>query len=176
MKSIIKRDVLSVLAKAFRAIRKDELLRLREISNEVIHNASIFQDEYSISTAILIYAISKVSIPPADLRKMVLPVLKEMVADMAADRHEQYRQKTRELLADLEKKSNRTVSEMLQQAQISKGTKIYDHGISLPRVAETLGISVWDLTEYIGKTGIAETMGDPGDIQERLSFTRRMFN
>ncbi|MEK6849763.1 MAG: hypothetical protein AABY01_04310, partial [Nanoarchaeota archaeon] len=56
----IKEDILSVLKKAIEALKSGNFIVLDELSNHTIHDASIYQDEDSTSTAILMYTISKV--------------------------------------------------------------------------------------------------------------------
>ena len=60
MKSIIKKDILSILRRVIDALEKVDLASLADISNRINHNSSIFQDEDSIQIAVLIYALSKV--------------------------------------------------------------------------------------------------------------------
>ena len=63
MHDIIKKDILTVLTELVEILKVKEegdISEIKELSNHVIHNASIFQDEDSISVAILIYALSKI--------------------------------------------------------------------------------------------------------------------
>ena len=63
MQDIIKRDIIAVLTDLAGILkeRKDiDVSGIKLLSNHVIHNASVFQDEDSISIAILIYSLSKI--------------------------------------------------------------------------------------------------------------------
>ncbi|MBN2422456.1 hypothetical protein JXB41_04475 [Candidatus Woesearchaeota archaeon] len=179
MKEIIKKDILSLLNKSIEAIKKDELLKLRTISNEVIHDASIFQDEDSISAAVVIYTVSKLHEETNIINKIVLPHLEELIAALKKNDYEAYREKIKELLTNISEKSHKTkfyISEILQRAQINKASKIYEHGISLARVAETLGVSRWELMDYIGKTTIPDSLEDISNVSDKIKFTRTLFN
>ena len=62
MNEIVKRDILAVLndlAGILKVKEESDAAQIKELSNHVIHNASIFQEEDSVSIAILIYALSK---------------------------------------------------------------------------------------------------------------------
>ena len=63
MDEVVKKDILKVLSDVAAILQVEEekdVAELRELSNHTIHNASIFQDEDSVSIAILIYSLSKV--------------------------------------------------------------------------------------------------------------------
>ena len=52
---------------------------------------------------------------------------------------------------------------------------MYEHGISLGQVADALGVSMWELMDYIGKTRIVDKFGSETDIKQKLEFTRGLF-
>ena len=63
MNDIIKKDIIEVLNKLVGILKVKEdsdIIEIKELSNHVIHNASVFQDEDSVSIAILIYSLSKI--------------------------------------------------------------------------------------------------------------------
>ena len=177
MKEIIKKDILNLLENSINALKKDKLLKLRLISNQVIHNVSIFQDKDSISTAILIYTISKIYKEKNDINELVLPYLKELKRSLKKNNYDLYRKKIKELLNKMKKysKTKYYISEILQQAHVNKASKMYDHGISLSRVSETLGVSMWELMEYIGETSIPDTYEYETNIKNKIEFTRKIF-
>ena len=59
MEPIVQQDITNVLAQVLKALHDDDTTALLELSNHTIHDASIFQDEDSISFAVLVYALSK---------------------------------------------------------------------------------------------------------------------
>ena len=57
MDDIVKKDALQILNRVIEIVKiKDEkdALELKELSNHTIHNASVFQDDASLSIAVLI--------------------------------------------------------------------------------------------------------------------------
>ncbi len=55
-----KEHVLNVLKKARLALKSDDYIEVKNLSNRVIHSASINQDPDSISLAVVIYSLSKI--------------------------------------------------------------------------------------------------------------------
>src|SRR3989338_8156805 len=63
MNEIVKKDITAVLnelASILKVKEESDIIEIKELINHVIHNASVFQDEDSISVAVLIYSLSKI--------------------------------------------------------------------------------------------------------------------
>ncbi len=56
----VKEDIINVLNLSVEALEEEKHQDLGEISNHIIHDASVFQDDDSLSVAVLIYALSKI--------------------------------------------------------------------------------------------------------------------
>ena len=67
------------------------------------------------------------------------------------------------------------VQEVINQAQIKKGSKLCEHGLSCSKSAEILGISQWELMNYIGKTKLSEEEHDIVDLRTRIDYARGLF-
>jgi len=73
-------------------------------------------------------------------------------------------------------KLQQSIQDVFEQAKISKASRIHEHGISLGRTAELLGITRFDLMNYIGKTYIADAKeAFTIDPEKRLKFARSLF-
>jgi len=79
-----------------------------------------------------------------------------------------------ELISKSDIKLKMYIEEVIRQAEIKKGTKLYDHGISLGQAANVLGISQWELMNYVGKTQISDH-GQSTNIVKKIKFTRGLF-
>ena len=66
-------DILSILQETLTALKKGDYTALKEISNHTIHNASIFQDQDSLSIAVLIYAVHKIMV--SEHKSQIMPNL-----------------------------------------------------------------------------------------------------
>ena len=52
---------------------------------------------------------------------------------------------------------------------------MHEHGISMGQVAESLGVSLWDIMDYVGKTRIIDKFEYRTDMKSKLEFTRGLF-
>ena len=183
MDKIIKKDILSIISKTIEILKikeEKDIIELKELSNHTIHNASIFQDEDSISIAILIYSLSKI-IERKFGELNFRPILNLLIASsdhLKKDNHKEYRKTIRELfslISKIDTKLKLYIGEVINQAQIKKGSQLYRHGISLERASEILGVSQWELMGYVGHTKITDTQLGVFDVKSRLNFTRGLF-
>jgi len=178
MNRIIRKDIIAILDKAVSIINQGRFFELRYLSDHIIHNASIFQDEDSILVAVIIYALSKVYYDGKKMNEQVISRLKNAKAFVEKNQYDVFRKEMKNLFSlisekDEEKKAY--FNEVIRRAQIKKGSKIFDHGISLAQVASRLGISRWELMNYIGKTTITDSFEDISDVADKLEFTRSLF-
>jgi len=183
MNKKIKKDILSLLDSVIGILESEEekdLLELSELSNHIIHNASIFQDEDSISTALLIYSIYKIFARGKEKQKIyskTTPLLKQAKSALEKNNVNEFRKKIKnifKIILDIDSGASIYLEELLDKAKLKKGTRIYEHGISIARVAEIIGISLWDLSAYIGKTNISEYSAGVS-AEKRLQFAREIF-
>jgi len=182
MDEVVKKDILRVLsdvAKILEVEAERDAVELRELSDHVIHDASIFQDEDSVSIAILIYSLSKV-IERREGKmnyKVLLKLVMSAQKNLEQNRVDGYRKEIKKLfnfISTIDTKLKLYIEQVINQAEIKKGSKLYAHGISLGRAAEVLGISQWELMFYIGKTKLTDIKGGVG-VKERLSYARGLF-
>ncbi|MBW2981067.1 hypothetical protein KY360_06650 [Candidatus Woesearchaeota archaeon] len=182
MNATIKKDILSILSEVIGILKSKEeadILEIRKLSNHTIHNATIFQDEDSISIAILVYALSKVMERSFGRINYIgfLSLLNKAKGFLEKDNEINYRRAVRSIFRDvskLDKKIELYVEEVINQAQIKKGTKLHEHGVSIGRAAEILGISQWELVDYVGKTSLTDI--ETINVIDRIKFVRGMFS
>ena len=177
MEPTVKEDIQNVLKQVIEFLLHDRPEELFELSNHVIHDASIFQDEDSISFAVLVYALYKTILRCKQEQctyGQFLEPLKKMQQALAGENFDEYRAVIRKMFSEIKKSDQKLalyIEEVLDKARIKKGSKIHEHGISIARAAEILNISQWELARYIGKTTIPETVGITA--RERLAFARK---
>ena len=179
----IKKDIISVLSDLVEILKEKEdsdIIEIKSLSNHVIHNASVFQDEDSISVAILIYSLSKImerNEKELDYGK-ILGMLNSAAASLKNNNDILFRKSIKQLFSfirAMDSKLKLYINEVINQAQIKKGCKLCEHGISVARASEVLGISRWELMHYMGKTTLIEQFSEPVNISQRLKFARSMF-
>ncbi len=183
----VKEDILNVINQALSAIESNDVVKLRDISNETLHSSSIFQDENAISIATVCYALSKIFERTqykyykdwGIFYENCSSNLKNAKSFLEKDNVKEYQNSIKNILNVIDKLSSnlkKYVKEVIEQAQIAKGSRLYEHGISIGRTAELLGVSKWELMDYAGKTGISDVEENISmDINKRIKFARSLF-
>jgi len=182
-----KKNIIGILDNSIKAVRKDNYLMLKELSDKTIHSASIYQDHDCISIAVVIYSLSKV-FERRKYReykdwslfyKTCLKSLTLAKENFQKERMDDYRKNLHEInviIDGLESNLKEYIKEVFRKAMINKASRIYEHGISMQRTAELLGISQWELSEYAGRTGISDVnLSITMDIKIRIEKAIELF-
>ncbi len=180
--------VIEVLQKTKEAIEKEDVVQLRDLSNQTIHSASTFQDTGSITIAVIVYALSKLIERKNTLKiknwsifirkitsqfSLAIKALKEN----KPDKYEKYIAMTRKSITSTSLNMKPYIQEVLRKASINKASRIYEHGVSLGQAAEILGISQWELTEYAGqKKALDIKYNITLDVQKRAKMVMEFFS
>ncbi len=180
----IRQDALEIVGKAIEILKTKEdkdILELKELSDHTIHNASVFQDNCSVSLAVLAYALSKMmmrypqeSYEYKEILKLFL-IEKENLEKDDENGFNDTMKRLFLLISKIDSKLEMYVQEVINNAQIKKGSKLCEHGVSCAKSAEVLGVSQWDLMNYLGKTKLVEYASGI-DLKSRLRFARRLFS
>ena len=160
-----KENILNILEETKKAFQEKDIIKLKELSNKTIHSASIDQDDISIAIAVIVYSLSKIIERPNyrqypgwnnflkkfitnidkaidSLRKNNIILLKKHIKEIE------------KLIDKLTGNLKMHIKQVFEKAKINKASRIYEHGISMEKTSKLLGISVFELAEYAGKTGI----------------------
>jgi len=183
MNEFIKKDALSALNQTIILLELDKVdtLELKKLSNTTIHAASAFQDDYSTSIATLIYALSKVierdgtQIP----KSKIIALMHKALEAVENDEDHNFKlaiEKLYDEISKIDAKLKMYVQEVVNQAQVRKGCKLCELGISTTQASHVMGVSSWDLMEYMGQTKIHEQDETITDVSSRLKYARQLFS
>ncbi len=186
MESLSKDLNVSVIQKIKKGVLESNLDYLKKITQEALNNASIFQDETSISIAIISYAIYKLTERkrfveikiPISIYRDIIKSLENVSFSILKNNQKKLKQNIGKLFESIDKLDGRLpvyIGEILEKAKVKKAYMIHEKGISLARAAELMGTSQWELMHYIGKTQISEHISKKIDVKTRLNFTRGLF-
>ncbi|MDD5417285.1 MAG: hypothetical protein PHW96_00160 [Candidatus Nanoarchaeia archaeon] len=186
MNEIIRNDILDVLKQAVVLVKKGDSESVKSLSNRTIHNASTFQDSHSITWAVLIYSLAKImesnignkTAKWIKFRDKIISLLEKMTSSLKHKDYTsyEYAQKTAlDVISKYDKKYSLYVRWILEKAKIKKATRIYEHGISLGRVAELLGVSKYEIMDYLGATKIHEKQSGVKEPSSRLKIANKLF-
>lgn len=169
------------------ALTKNDSAKLKELSDRTVHSSCIFQNPGSILTAVIVYTLSKI-IERKDyqniknwniiLKKLNLDfdLAIKSLKDKNLEAHEKSLEKARKTLMNVSRNNKKYIEEILRKAFINKGSKIYEHGISLGRTAELLGITQWELAEYSGQKNSQDNSYETISVKERAKNAMEFFN
>ena len=180
-------NVLEVLTRARYALEQEDTKQLKELSNRTIHSASVYQHTDYILVATIIYALSKLVERKDKINiinwslfiKSVSSFLSLMIAALQKGKHTQFIKllsKTKYYLENSSSNVKPLIEELLRKASINKASKIYEHGISLTKTTKLLGVTPWELSEYIGeKEGPQLKLNKTIDAKSRVNMAMEFF-
>ena len=179
--------ILNVLKGVSSALKNKNYLKIKTLSNQLVHQASINQDPSIISLAVIIYALSKIIERenykeyrnwPVFYKNYILSLnnLIEYLEKEDIDRFHNEIHSIRKSIAKLSGNLKIYISEVFRRAEVNKASRIYEHGISMQKTAKILGISLWELSEYAGKTRISDiNWSITLPIEKRIKIAEEIF-
>jgi len=180
----VRRDVLSVLRGAYSAVKGKQFSQLHSLSNRIIHSISVYQEKVLLDVAIVMYSLNKLLEEEKFQRKKAMPrFLKEVLSslddaieDLEERKFKKFENKVHDLLNEVEGFSRKVrfyVQDVLDYARIKKGSKLYEHGLSLGVASKITGMSKWELMEASGGTIVHEEVAPISE--KRIRLVRKMF-
>lgn len=181
------KNLLDVLYQTVKAIKSRDLALLRDLSNRTIHSASIYKDTDSVSMAVIIYSLSKImGRPDYYEEKQFITLINRITKDIESaatfvkqKKFNKFRFSIKDITSAIDSLSGKLkqyIQDTFREAMINKASRLYEHGISRAETANLLGITVWELSEYIGKTGIPDTdLSITKPIKERINNAKNLF-
>ncbi len=175
-----KENIIRILKETLIAVRKGNSLKLKSLSEQTNHSATIYQDPDNVIIAVFVYAIGKL-VERENYRKMegweffvdsLTKNLKRAIKSLESDNIEEFRNclgQIRNSINKIEGNLRDYINDVFYKAGVNKAFKFYEHGLSSQRTAELLGVSLWDLSSYIGQSNIAEAK-----VSESLSVNDRI--
>ena len=183
-----KEHILDVLRRVKIALKNEDYIEIKNLSDNVIHSCSIDQDLDCISIAVVIYSLSKlIERESYKTEKQWPKFFKEYLKDIddsiiALEKEdiETFRTKInsiRELIESLSGNLKKHIDYVFRKAEISKASRIYEHGVSMEQTASLLGVTLFELAQYTGSTGIADVdLNITLDIEKRLKKAMEFFS
>jgi|SRR3989344_965368 len=179
--------ILKLLKQAKKAVLNQDILELKNLSDQTVHSVSIYQDEDNMLAAIVIYALAKLierkdKYSPQDFDKylkLFIHTIDDSIECVSNDSCDEFRGHISSMLKESEKlpkEFKEDVQFIFRKARINKASKVYEHGISMEKTAKLLGISQWELAEYVGPMGASEyPQTQTLDIKKRVKKAMEFF-
>lgn len=161
-------NIIRILKETQKAIRSEDTGEIKNLSNQTIHSASITQDPDNVMVAVAVYVVGKI-LERENYRRMdgwdqvykgITKNLDLAVKSLEKDDLETFRVALGELRQSANKVEGdlrRYIQDIFYKASVNKAFKIYEHGVSSESTAKLLGVSLWDLSSFIGQTSVNES-------------------
>ncbi|MGB9707799.1 MAG: hypothetical protein ACPLXC_00520 [Candidatus Pacearchaeota archaeon] len=181
------KNILDILKNVKKALKTDDILLMKEMSNRTVHSASLYKDPDSVTIAVTIYALSKIierkkyeqykewpsffTRISHDMDLALAHLSKNQIKEFRDDLHD-IRKAAHQLSGHLKL----YIQDVFRRASINKASRLYEHGISMEETASLLDITAWELAEYVGMTGIGDVdLSVTLPIKERINLTKKLF-
>ena len=183
-----KENILDILVKSKKAVKEENVVLLKELSNKTIHSASIYGDLDNIAIAVIVYSLSKLierkryaecSGWKRFFKRFIMHM--DLAAEELRKNNEmKFHYHVQEIIQGINKLSGKFgdyIKDVFKKARINKASRIYEHGVSMEKTAKLLGISMWELAEYAGQTGISDAnLGISKNVKDRIMLAEKVFS
>lgn len=180
-------NVLRILSETREAFNTGDVSKMKQLSNQTIHTATVAQDGDNVVVAVFVYALGKV-LEREQYREMegwdifykaLVKNLDIAIESLKANDIHKFRDAIgaiRQSLNRIDKNLGTYIKDVFYKAEINKAFKLYEHGLSSEKTAKLLGVSLWDLAGYIGQSTVSEAYASETiPVQERIKFAEEIF-
>ena len=180
-------NILRIFEETKIAIEQENVIKLKDLSNQTINTASRTQDPDNIATAVIVYSIGKIlerknyrALPGwNNFYKKLIFSINNSIKDLKENNEEKFRQdleSIRNAIGKLSGKLKVYIQDVFRKASINKASRIYEHGVSMEQTAKLLGITLFELAGYAGQKQIhdipeSRTLG----VKQRIKLAMEIF-
>ncbi len=180
-------NILRIFKETREAVSEDNVAKIKSLSDQTTNSASLTHDPDNIASAVVIYSLSKI-LERQDYRKMdgwknfyeiYLQSIEGIISALEKENDNSFRNEISKIRKAIEKLSGKlgdNIRDVFRNASINKASRIYEHGISMERTSNLLGISLFELAEYAGeKKGADIPESVTVSPRQRIKFAMEMF-
>jgi hypothetical protein len=178
-------NILRILKETKEAIRKDNFSKLSSLSNQTINTASLTQDPDNITVAIIVYSLDKIferiNVKENEKNKFeekIMNYLEESIKKLETGKEKLARNALKKIRGEIEKFSGSiktNIKDVLRKASINKGSRIFEHGVSVETAADLLGVTQYEIASYVGQKDYEYSEGKTMDVKKRIKLAERFF-
>ena len=183
-----KENILKILEGTKASIQKGDVATIKNLSNQTTNTIALTHDPDNIAIAIIIYSISKL-LERQDYQKLpgwnefyntFFKCIDNAIISVKNNDEAKIKESLDCLRTSLIKVSGnlkKQIQDVFRKASINKASKIYEHGISMEKTASLLGVTMFELAEYAGQTGISDVpLGKTLGVKQRIKTAMEMFS
>ncbi len=186
--SILDRQhIISVLKGIKDSLKKEDAVKLKELSNQTIHCAACNQDSGSTAIGIISYALSKI-IERADYKRIknwqgfiqrfnsAIELAIKAAEEDNLEAFESHIMRARTSILSASPNLKKYLEEILRKSSINRASKMYEHGISLGQTAKLLGLTQWEISEFTGQSKTEEYKASALSVKQRARMALEFFS
>jgi len=182
MKEEIWKEILFDLTQAVKILRVKEAKdrgELKELSDHAIEDVALHKDLDLISMTVLLYSLYKIDacISKEDSRT-ILEEMEQALQGLEKRNLGKYNQHIKnifKMIKSCNAKVKEHLNDVMHAARIKKGTALLEKGLSIGQAAGLMGLSNWDLQQYVGKTNIQEHEHEAVHAEQRVKNALQIF-
>lgn len=180
-------NAIRILQEARDALETKDSCRLKNLSDQTIHSAAIYQDSDNIVVAVIVYSLAKIIERESYKRmdgwdffyKALIKNLDSAILFLQKKDFDKFMDamgKIRNSLNQIEGDLSVYIKDIFYKAEINKAFKLYEHGLSAEKTASLLGVSLWDLAGYIGQSTVSEShLNEAIPVKDRIKLAEGFF-
>lgn len=182
-----KENIINILKETRSAIKKSDGFKLKILSDRTNHVATINQDPDNIVIAVLVYSFGKI-LERDNYKRMagwdffiqeILNNLDKAIFSLKKNDLDSFRNslgQMRNVINKVDGSLRDYINDVFYKAGVNRAFKYYEHGLSSQKTAELLGVSLWDLSSFIGQSNISEAkVSETVPVKERIQITEEFF-
>jgi len=183
-----KENVLRILEETKQALKEDNAFKLKELSDQTIHTASIAQDSDNIAVAVIVYSLGKI-IERREYKKFeewdnfyktIISLIDSSIISLKRGYNKKLKENLESIRISISNLSGNFkfyIQDVFRKAEINKASKIYEHGISMEKTSKLLGITMFELASYAGQkqTFSQPSLGKTVNVNDRIKIVEDIF-
>ncbi len=182
-----RENILRIFQETKEAVSEGNSAKIKKLSNQTTNTASLTHDPDNIAAAVVVYALSKI-IEREDYRqlpgwnefyKIYISSIDKIIDAIKRKDDQAYGKNVsliRNAIGKLSGKLKDYISDVFRAASINKASRIYEHGISMEKTANLLGVTMFELADYAGKGKYADIPeAQTVDVKTRIKLAMGMF-
>lgn len=183
-----KENILRILKETKIAVEKGDCIKIKNLSNQTTNTASLTHDPDNIAVAVIVYSLSKI-IEREDYQKLpgwnnfyktYINAIDKTISAIQKNDEKAVNQNLNlitKAIGKLSGKLKQYIQDVFRKASINKASKIYEHGISMEKTAELLGITLFELASYAGQKDLPPPVPERStDVHSRIKLAMEMFS
>jgi hypothetical protein len=147
----------------------------------------VAQDPDNIAVAVMVYSLGKIYGREdykeikgwKDFERISDSAIDLSVKDLEQNNIAKFRKDfefIKKAINKISEKLKKYIQEVLIQARINKASRLYEHGVSLEKTAKLLDVTMFDVADYAGQTGISEVeFNKTINAKQRVKFAEDIF-